>query len=64
LHDKGYRFCWPPRIGDLTPREKQTLLLADRTDAYLQQAQRTDSQTGDRPGHFNNVSESRKDAFQ
>jgi hypothetical protein len=63
MHEKGYRFCWPPTIDNLTPREQRLLTLADHADAYVQQEMRTEQQQ-DRPDNFGNVSDSRRDAFQ
>jgi hypothetical protein len=63
LHERGYRFCHPPLIDNLTPREEQLLLLADHADAYQRQEQQQ-RQQHDRSDHFGSVSKSRRDAFQ
>jgi hypothetical protein len=66
LHDYGYRFCHPPTLRNLSPREQKLLLLADRTETYVTQQQRNDAETEtrDRPDNFGDVRESRRRAFQ
>jgi hypothetical protein len=66
LHDHGYRFCHPPTLRNLSPREQKLLLLADRAETYIKQQQRndTDPETRDRPDNFGDVGASRRRAFQ
>lgn len=66
LHDHGYRFCHPPTLRNLSPRERDLLLLADRAETYIKQQQRTDAktETRDRPDNFGDVGASRRRAFQ
>jgi len=68
LHEHGYRFSWPPTIGALTPRQQALLELAERAEMYLEyeRSQRGQAarETGDRPEHFGDVTESRRSAFQ
>lgn len=66
LHDHGYRFCHPPTLRNLSPRERDLLLLADRAETYIKQQQRTDAktETRDRPDNFGDVRASRRRAFQ
>jgi len=62
LHESGYRFVWPPTIGNLTQRQERLLMLADRAEAYVKQEQQNDQQH-DRPDNFGSVAKSRQDAF-
>jgi len=64
LHEDGYRFTWPPRIGDLTPRQRGLLRLGRHAEAYVKQEQRKSAAANrGRPSDFGDVAESRRDAF-
>jgi hypothetical protein len=68
LHEHGYRFSWPPTIGALTPRQQALLQLAERAETYLEyernEREKAARETGSRPDHFGDVTESRRSAFQ
>jgi len=66
LHEAGYRFCWPPRIDHLTPRERRLLALAEHAEAYQKQQAQKRRQEGrhGRPDNFGDVEASRQRAFQ
>jgi len=54
LHEWGYRWTWPPRIGDLSPRHLRLVEVATHAEQYLKQEQRADA-ARDQPDHFNSV---------
>jgi len=54
LHEWGYRWTWPPRIDDLSPRQLRLVELANHTEQYIRQERRKQQrhERSDRPDHF------------
>lgn|GEM_PF-6180940 len=43
-HDWGYRYTWPPTLGNLSPRERGKIELAAQAEAYLKHEHRPQRQ--------------------
>lgn len=60
----GYRYCWPPRLDDLTARQLKRLQLADAVEADIKRRQREQAENPNSMSHEHyDVSASRADAF-
>ncbi len=64
LHDEGYTYCWPPRIGNLTPRQVKRIQLWRSIESDLERRQYEQSSNPDSLSHEYDVGESRAEAFQ
>jgi hypothetical protein len=65
-HEWGYRWTWPPRIADLSPRELRLIGLAEQAEAYVAEERRNRQRRGRGGGEsltqrHANVSESRRE---
>ena len=47
-HDWGYRYTWPPTMGNLTPRQRGRIRLAEQAEAYIKHQQQQRQNGGGR----------------
>jgi len=52
-HDAGYRYTWPPTMGNLTPRQRNKIEIWNHAEAYIQHQQREQQQNGGSLSHQN-----------
>ena len=64
LHESGYRFTWPPRIGGLTHRQVKLLTLAEAVESDIKRRQREQQSNPESQSHEHyDAVDSRRDAF-
>jgi hypothetical protein len=51
LHEVGYRFTWPPRIGDLTHRQVKLIQLAEAVEADIKRKQHEQQRNPESQSH-------------
>lgn len=63
LHDEGYVYCWPPRIGNLTPRQAKRVELWTAVTNDIERRQHEQSRNSESLSHEYDVAGSRREAF-
>ena len=48
LEERGYRRTWPPRMGDLTRRDEQMIVLGEQAETYIEHRLTQQAQGRDR----------------